>query len=128
MFLGALFILALQGPAQAAPYAAYVMDAKTGETLYAKNADTRLHPASLTKMLHDLHRLRRDPAGRGFAGYDDHGVGPRGIAAAVAAGAEGGQRIALRHLIRAAAIKSANDAASAIGDGLSGNEESSPPA
>ena len=27
------------------------MDARTGETLYAKNADTRLHPASLTKML-----------------------------------------------------------------------------
>ena len=35
----------------AAPYAAYVMDARTGETLYAENADTRLHPASLTKMM-----------------------------------------------------------------------------
>ena len=35
----------------AAPFAAMVMDARTGEVLYAKNADTRLHPASLTKMM-----------------------------------------------------------------------------
>jgi len=35
------------GASFAAPYAAIVMDARTGETLYARNADTRLHPASL---------------------------------------------------------------------------------
>ena len=38
-------------PLQAAPCAAIVMDALTGEVLYEKNADTRLHPASLTKMM-----------------------------------------------------------------------------
>jgi D-alanyl-D-alanine carboxypeptidase len=27
------------------------MDARSGEVLYARNADTRLHPASLTKMM-----------------------------------------------------------------------------
>lgn len=32
-----------------APYAALVMDARTGEVLHSRNADTRLHPASLTK-------------------------------------------------------------------------------
>ena len=37
--------------AKAAPYAALVMDARTGEVLHARNADTRLHPASLTKMM-----------------------------------------------------------------------------
>ena len=31
-----------------APYAALVMDARTGEVLHSRNADTRLHPASLT--------------------------------------------------------------------------------
>ena len=41
----------LAGPLQAAPYAAIVMDARTGEVLYEKNANTRLHPASLTKMM-----------------------------------------------------------------------------
>jgi D-alanyl-D-alanine carboxypeptidase len=39
------------GPLRAAPYAAMVMDARTGEVLHARNADTRLHPASLTKMM-----------------------------------------------------------------------------
>ena len=28
-----------------------VMDARTGEVLHSRNADTRLHPASLTKMM-----------------------------------------------------------------------------
>ncbi|TNF65379.1 MAG: D-alanyl-D-alanine carboxypeptidase, partial [Rhodobacteraceae bacterium] len=35
----------------AAPYAAHVIDARTGEVLHSENADTRLHPASLTKMM-----------------------------------------------------------------------------
>ena len=54
VFLAALtLIAACSGPqeSRAAPYAAYVMDARTGETLYSENATTRLHPASLTKMM-----------------------------------------------------------------------------
>ena len=43
--------IGLPHPAQAAPFAAIVMDARSGEVLYEKNADTRLHPASLTKMM-----------------------------------------------------------------------------
>ena len=38
-------------PVKAAPYAAMVIDARTGEVLHSRNADTRLHPASLTKMM-----------------------------------------------------------------------------
>ena len=54
LFLAALTLIAACSQPQetlAAPYAAYVMDARTGETLYSENADTRLHPASLTKMM-----------------------------------------------------------------------------
>ena len=49
-----LFFVVLLGSsvrAGAAPYAAIVMDARTGEVIYSQNADTRLHPASLTKMM-----------------------------------------------------------------------------
>ena len=35
----------------AAPYAAIVIDAKTGEVLHEENAATRLHPAGLTKLM-----------------------------------------------------------------------------
>jgi D-alanyl-D-alanine carboxypeptidase len=37
-------------------------------------------------------------------------------------GLKSGQRIALRYLVRAAAVKSANDAATAIGEAISGSE------
>ena len=37
--------------AEAAPYADMVMDARSGKVLRSRNADTRLHPASLTKMM-----------------------------------------------------------------------------
>ena len=35
----------------AAPYAAVVMDARNGKIYHSRNANTRLHPASLTKMM-----------------------------------------------------------------------------
>ena len=41
----------LAGSAFAAPYASIVVDARSGEVLAETNADTRLHPASLTKMM-----------------------------------------------------------------------------
>lgn len=109
-------------PGRAAPFAAHVMDARTGETLHAQNADTRLHPASLTKML-TLY-IAFDAIRRGEITLDTMVT----VSASAAAkppsrlGLRPGQRIAMRHLIRAAAIRSANDAASAIGDHLSGNE------
>ena len=43
--------IVVTSPLQAAPFAAIVMDGRTGEVLYEKNADARLHPASLTKMM-----------------------------------------------------------------------------
>ena len=38
-------------------------------------------------------------------------------------GLKAGQKIKLRYLIRAAAVKSANDAATALGEAISGSEE-----
>ena len=53
--LTALIILFLRCPFHAGRVrplsAAMVMDARTGEVLHSRNADTRLHPASLTKMM-----------------------------------------------------------------------------
>lgn len=123
LFLATLIVFSVQGPAQAAPYAAYVMDAKTGETLYSKNADTRLHPASLTKML--TIYIAFDAIRRGEISLDTMVTVSAHAASQPPSrlGLKAGQRIALRHLIRAAAVKSANDAASAIGDALGGNEE-----
>ncbi|HRK43755.1 MAG TPA: D-alanyl-D-alanine carboxypeptidase family protein, partial [Gemmobacter sp.] len=110
-------------PSGAAPYAAHVMDARTGETIYETNANTRLHPASLTKML-TLY-IAFEAIERGEISLDSMITVSKYAASQPPSrlGLKPGQRIALRHLIRAAAIKSANDAASAIGEGISGSPE-----
>jgi D-alanyl-D-alanine carboxypeptidase len=107
----------------AAPYAALVMDARTGEVLHAHNADTRLHPASLTKMM-TLY-VAFQAIERGEITLDTEVT----ITAQAAneppsrLGLRPGQKIRLRYLIRAAAVRSANDAATAIGIAISGSEE-----
>lgn len=107
----------------AAPFAAYVMDARTGETLYSQNANTPLHPASLTKMM-TLY-LAFEAIERGRVSLDSMVTVTANAANQPPSrlGLRAGQKIQLRYLIRAAAVKSANDAASAIGDFLGGNED-----
>ena len=109
-------------PAAAAPFAAYVMDGRSGQTLYSQNGDTPLHPASLTKMMTlylafaaiEQGRVRLDS--RFTVSNHAASMPPSRL------GLRPGQQIELRYLIRAAAVKSANDAATVIGEGLAGSE------
>ena len=107
----------------AAPYAAMVMDARTGEVLHSRNADTRLHPASLTKMM-TLY-VAFQAIERGEITLDTEVRISRHAASEPPSklGLRSGQTIKLRFLLRAAAVKSANDAATAIGEAISGSEE-----
>lgn len=108
--------------AVAAPYAAMVIDARTGEVLHSRNADTRLHPASLTKMM-TLY-IAFEAVRLGEITLDTKVRISRNAAAEPPSklGLRSGQKIALRYLIRAAAVKSANDAATAIGEAIEGSE------
>ncbi len=108
--------------ARSAPYAAMVMDARTGEVLHSRNADTPLHPASLTKMM--TLWIAFEAVERGEISLDTYVTIPPQAAAEPPSklGLRAGQRIRLRYLIRASAIKSANDAATAIAFAISGSE------
>jgi D-alanyl-D-alanine carboxypeptidase len=119
---GLLILLMSLSAAAAAPYAAIVIDARTGEVLHARNADTRLHPASLTKMM-TLYVVF-EAIKRGEISLDTKVKISRKAAAEQPSklGLKAGQRIAIRYLIRAAAVKSANDAATALGEAISGSE------
>ena len=110
-------------PARAGQFAAYVMDARTGQTLYAENADTRLNPASLTKMMTLYITFAEIEAGQ--ISLDTMITVSKNAAGQPPSrlGLKAGQKVALRYLIRAAAVKSANDAAVAIGDALAGSPE-----
>lgn len=108
--------------AVAAPYAAMVVDARTGKVLHSRNADTRLHPASLTKMM-TLYVVF-DAVEKGEISLDTMVKISRKAAAEPPSklGLKAGQKVKLRYLIRAAAVKSANDAATALGEAISGSE------
>ncbi|MCC5993719.1 MAG: serine hydrolase [Rhodobacteraceae bacterium] len=110
-------------PALAAPYAAMVMDARNGEVIFARNHDTRLHPASLTKMM-TLY-IAFEAVKHGEVTLDTmFTVSQRAASTTcVCLGLRAGQRISLRHLIRAAALRSANDASVVIAEGISGSVE-----
>ncbi|MDD9921844.1 MAG: D-alanyl-D-alanine carboxypeptidase [Boseongicola sp.] len=99
-----------------------VMDARTGQVLHSRNADTKLHPASLTKMM-TLYVVF-DAVRKGEISLDTRVKISKKAAAEPPSklGLKAGQRIQLRYLIRAAAVKSANDAATALGEAVSGSE------
>ncbi len=124
LFLSVFLVALLLAPmrAAAAPYAAMVMDARTGEVLHSRNADTRLHPASLTKMM-TLY-IAFQAIERGEITLDTPVTISRHAASEPPSklGLRSGQTIRLRFLLRAAAVKSANDASTAIAEAISGSE------
>ncbi len=124
LIMTVLFCLMAFAPIKAvsAPYAAFVVDARTGKVLHSRNADTRLHPASLTKMM-TLY-IAFEAIKHGEISLDTKVRISKHAASQPPSrlGLKSGQRIKLRYLIRAAAVKSANDAATAIGEAISGSE------
>ncbi len=110
------------GAAEARQYAAVVMDARNGEILHSRNADTRLHPASLTKMM-TLY-LVIEAVENGRLDLDQRVPVSRHAARQPASkiGFKPGQKVRIRDLIRSAAVRSANDSAVVLAEAVSGSE------
>ena len=123
-FVLAAVLMAFQvsAPAAANPrFAAVVVDAKSGEVVFARNADEHRFPASLTKMM-TLYLLFEDlkagrislntkiPVSAHAAGQPPSKVGFRP-----------GQSIRVEDAIKVLITKSANDVAAAVGEALSGS-------
>jgi D-alanyl-D-alanine carboxypeptidase len=98
------------------------MDARSGKLIQAVNADARVHPASLTKMM-TLY-IVFDAVQHGALSLDQKVTVSQNAAGEPPSrlGLRAGQQIEVRYLIRAAAIKSANDAATALGEAVAGSE------
>jgi len=103
-------------------YAAMVMDVRSGKILHSENANKQLHPASLTKMM-TLYVVFQ-AVENGEISLDKKIKISRHAASEPPSklGLRSGQKVKLRYLIRAAAIKSANDAATALGEAIEGSE------
>lgn len=106
----------------AAKYAAIVVDADTGKVLHEANADTRNHPASLTKMM-TLYMLF-EAVEQGRMTMDSKlKVSKRASAMAPSKlGLAPGSTITVRDAIQALITKSANDVAAVVAENLGGTE------
>lgn len=102
---------------------AILMDASTGQVLFAENENERLYPASVTKIMPLL--LFVEALDEGRISLTDV------VTASPVAASKGGSQIWLKEgeqmtvdeLMRATAIASANDACTALGEHIAGSEE-----
>src|SRR3712207_2208460 len=105
------------------PYAAMVVDAKTGRTLHAQNEDALRHPASVTKVM-TLYLLF-EQLERGKISLST----PLRVSANAARQApsklslDTGETIEVEDAIKALVTKSANDVAVVVAENLAGSEE-----
>lgn len=110
-------------PAYTPPYAAIVIDYKTGKILRSKNADRERHPASLTKMM-TLY-IVYDGLDSGLLTLDTKLRVSERVAAQprTKLWLNAGETITVREAILGLVTKSANDAAMLLGEALAGTEE-----
>jgi D-alanyl-D-alanine carboxypeptidase len=103
-------------------YAALVMDADTGEVFYARNADARRYPASLTKMM-TLYMLF-EQMNRGKMTADTVMKVSKRAASQPQTNISlrEGQTIPVRDAIKALVVRSANDVAVVVAEALGGSE------
>jgi D-alanyl-D-alanine carboxypeptidase (penicillin-binding protein 5/6) len=101
-----------------------IVDADTGRVLASSNADVLNHPASLTKMM-TLY-MTFEALREGKLQWEQEIVMTRNAASKIPfkLGLAAGQTLTVREAVYGMAIRSANDAAAAMGDHLGGNEAS----
>ena len=100
------------------PQTYMVMEAQNGRVLASRNAEARLHPASLTKMM-TLYLLFQDLKQGRVTLEMQFKVSHRAAHEPPSRlGLHAGQTVSLDTLMSAVAIKSANDASTAIGEAL----------
>lgn len=115
--------LSLSANAARAGYAHFIVDANSGEVFAAENADVLNHPASLTKMM-TLY-IAFEAIRQGRLSWDQQIIMTPNAAEKIPykLGIGAGKPLTFREAAYATAIRSANDAAQAIGDHLGGSEE-----
>lgn len=120
--LAASLLATAATPATAATYASIIMDADTGKVLYARNPDTRIYPASLTKMM-TLYMLF-EQIERGKTSLKT----PMTVSKRAAGqppsklGLRAGESIRVEDAIKVLVIKSANDVATVVAEHVGGTE------
>ena len=112
----------LQVPSWEPKYTAIVMDARSGEVLYAQRADSPRYPASITKIMTMYLAFEELASGR-LHPSDMIVVSPHAAAQAPSKlGLRAGDMISVDDAMHAIAVKSANDMAVAVAERIGGTE------
>ena len=119
--LGCLCILTVAGEART-KWAALVVDANTGRTLHATNANARRYPASLTKLMTLYMVFEAMERGRAHRKTKIYFSARAAAAPPSKLGFKPGQYLYLHAAIRALIVKSANDVARAVAEHFAGSE------
>jgi D-alanyl-D-alanine carboxypeptidase len=106
------------------PYAAIVVDAKTGVVLHEANPDSPRHPASLTKMMTLYLLFEQLEAGKIKLDTPMEVSQAASEQAPTKLGLKPGQTIEVEDAIKGLVTKSANDAAVVVAEALGGSERS----
>ncbi len=105
------------------PYSALVVDANSGKTLYAVNADAPRFPASITKVM-TLYLLFEQMERGKFTLESNLTVSRNAsLQAPSKMGLEPGETISVEDAIKALVTKSANDVAVVVAENVGGSEE-----
>ncbi|HTO32686.1 MAG TPA: D-alanyl-D-alanine carboxypeptidase [Pararhizobium sp.] len=115
--------LAFTGAASAAKYAGIVVDAKTGKVLYSEDADSLRYPASLTKMMTLYLTFEALEAGKITKNTPVPFSKNASAEPPSKLGVRSGNTITVEQAILALVTRSANDAATALGEMLGGSED-----
>ena len=120
--VGAMFFVTGATPAKA-DVSSIMINAETGEVLSAQRADKLRYPASLTKLM-TLY-IAFDALDRGIIKMDDELPVSRKAAnrSPSRLGLKPGSKITVRKVIEALIVKSANDCATVLAEGLGYSEE-----
>ena len=111
-----------RAPSDSAKYAAIVVDANTGEVLYARRADSPRYTASITKVMTLYLTFEALSTGK-LKPTDMVTMSPRAAAQPPSKlGLRAGDSLTVDDAIRALAIKSANDVAVALAEKVGGTE------
>ena len=100
--------------------AAALFDTKNLETLYAKNVNNQLNPASLTKIMTALVALKYGSSDDIYTASENVLITEQG---AVLCGLKPGDRMTLDQALHTLLIYSANDAAILVAEGVAGSQE-----
>ena len=116
-------LMTISQPAAAARYASLIVDERTGSVLHAVNPDSRVYPASLSKMM-TLYMVFESLVSKRITFGQKLPVSRRAAKRPRSKlGLRRGQTITVRDAIGALATKSANDVATVVAEGLGGTEE-----